>query len=454
MTISDGRLILIREYQKPVNSGRGAARGRGIAGPFVVVLLLVATIGAVGTVGVLGGVSGDSGVGAATADPGTAPAPTLSVDVARNDSTLVYRATVNTSAGIDRLRLDGAFGIYAVTAHRGFVASDGGYLLAEGRESGTLTARIDLSEHRETALGAVGPDGSFQAGDDWAFAPSPRFHLRWVAGDGAVHHLRFDDAGVTVRAPTDVAVGQRFVLIGPHAVHTREVDGRQVRIVVPASAAFDVGAERAFDLFARVQRSVGSGADEPITAFVLPEAVRSGGAASGADVWVRADAGEVTVAHEFAHASLSLDTTERTRWLREAAAEYVAFRVAGPANLSFAERVRHPDVALTAPSTWPDEQVPYREGAAVLAALDEELRAASDGRASVATLLRALSASPDSITHGRLLAAVSDAAGDETATWFDRTVQPSSSVDASRPVASAALASPPSRAALVAVAGR
>lgn len=414
-----------------MTSGRGTARGRGIAGPLAAVLLLIATISAVGTVGVLGGFSDASGfAGATAADRADAPAPTLSVDVSRNDSTLVYRATVNASESVDRLRLDGAFGIYTVTGHPGFVASGGGYLLSDGRESGTLIARIDLSEHRETALGTVGPDGAFQAHDDWAFAPSPRFHLRWItAGADAVHHLRLDDAAVTVRAPTDVAVGQRFVLLGPHAVHTREVAGRQVRFVVPAGTEFDVGVDRSSDLFGRVQRMLGA-VDDPVTAFVLPETVRSGGASSGTDVWLRADAGEVTVAHEFAHASLSLSTTERTRWLREASAEYVAFAVAGPANVSLADRVRHQDVSLVEPSTWPDGQVPYREGAAVLAALDEQMRTASDGQATVATLLRTLSTSPDSITHERLLAAVRDETDDETATWLDRAVQSSAPVDA------------------------
>lgn len=399
-----------------------SALGGRTGGLVVVCTLLLAT--GIGSTMTVGAPSGAFAATDATAESN--PQSPLSVTVHRNGSSLVYRATVQAPAAVQRLRVDGAFGVYAVTDHSGFVASDNGYRLRDGRESGTLTLRLDLSEHRETPLGTVGPNGTFQAREDWAFAPSPRFHLRWrSAGDNAIHHQRLDDSVVDVRGTTDVVVGERFVFLGPHTVHTREVEGREIRIVVPAGTEFGVGSERSFDLFGRVQRTMEADADSTVTTFVLPETVRSGGAASGTDVWVRADAGEVTVAHEFAHASLSLWTTTRTRWLREAMAEYVAYRVAGPENVSFADRVRHPDASLTEPSTWPDEKVPYRKGAAVLAALDGKILSATDGEHSLVTLLQRLSTRREAITHDSFVDAVGRTAGEETASWLTQTAQSS-----------------------------
>ena len=412
--------------------GRGAARGRGIAVALACTLLLATTIGAAGATNELGRLSDAA---ASFGGESAAPAePTLSVDVDRNGSTLVYRATVDGAADVDRLRLDGAFGIYDVTGTDGFVADDGGYRLLDGRDSATLTARIDLSRPRTTPLGTVGPNGPFQAGEGWAFAPSPRFSVRWTGGgaDG-IRRVRFADESVAVDAPTDVAVGERFVFLGPHRVESREVDGREVRVVVPRGVDYRVGVERSFDLFAGVRNATASaearpaetGSTEPgpVTTFVLPGSVRSGGATSGTDVWVRADAGEVTVAHEYAHALLTLPTTQRTGWLREAAAEYVGYRVAGPDDVraTLRDRVRHPDASLANPAAWPDGWVPYRKGAAVLAALDARIRAATGGEASLMTLLDRLSAQRAGhgpLTREAFLSAVRSTAGEETAEWY------------------------------------
>lgn len=411
-----------------------------VTGKRTVVLVAIWTLlfaGAAGSVMSLGGPTGDSLV-PSVVSAGDSPSsgivaatdrPSLSVDVSRENSTLVYRAVVE-AGDASHLRLDGAFGIYAVTGTDGLVADGAGYRLEAGRDRGTLTATIDLAETRETALGTVGPGGPFRVGDGWAFAPSPRFHVRWTAGGDAVRHLRFGeestDSAVTVAADADVALGERFVFLGPHAVHTRTVDGQVLRVVVPARTEFGVGVDRSEQLLGAVQNQTGTRADGAITAFVLPEQVRSGGASSGRDVWVRADAGEVTVAHEFVHASLTLRTTAETRWLREASAEYLAYRVAGQAESveSLGETGRGTDATLADPTTWDSWRVPYEHGAATLAELDDRLRNASDGRVTVGGLFGRLSAASRSVdapslTHELFVQAVRDAGGDGPARWVD-----------------------------------
>jgi hypothetical protein len=156
-----------------------------------------------------------------------------------------------------------------------------------------------------------------------------------------------------------------------------------------------------------------------VTAFVLPREVRAGGAASDTDLWVRADASERTVAHEFAHAAVSLRTTERTRWLGEAAAEYVAYRTVstGEVRETLLERVVQRDAVLADRDTWHSDAVAYRKGAAVLALLDERVRAATDGDHSIRTVLAALSAG-GRVDAATLREAVVGAADEPTATWL------------------------------------
>lgn len=401
-----------------------AARGRSVKLALVWLLVVAGAMGSAMSLGlpaITAPIDGDSS-GALTMDTERAD-PSLAVTVSRVDSTLVYDVTVENADATDSLRLDGAFGIYTVTASEGFVADGGGYLLADGVDRATLTAELDLGEPRETALGQVGPGGSFQAGGDWAFAPSPRFHLQWTARGQPIHHLRFDEGAVDRIAETDLTVGQRFVYLGPHRVETRTLDGQELRIVVPEGVEFRVGVDRSADLLAAVQSETGTQADGAITAFVLPEQVRAGGASSGADVWVRSDVGEVTVAHEFAHASVTLHTTAETQWLREASAEYLAFRVVDGENATestFAARVRHTDATLDDSATWPSRQVPYQSGAWVLASLDARL-AAGDTGLTVGSLLGQLSAESsldDPLTNDRIADAVESSGDEQSARWL------------------------------------
>ena len=404
--------------RRVVVPGTRPALGRRAARALVVLAVVLA--GAAAPVG---------GVGTADLDPtsttagavATPPAETpLSVSVERSGSTVRYRATVTAPENAEHVRLGGAFGLLNVTRSDGFRAVEHGYRLREGRDRGTLVVAVDLDESRSTPLGRVGPDGPFQAGDGWAFAPSPRFGLSWtVNGTTAERRLAAGAAEKGASVPLDadgsVAVGDRFVYLGAHTVDQR--DG--TRLIVPRAASFDVGADRALSLAASTYREAGTDPDGPVTAFVLPREVRAGGAASGTDLWVRADATERTVAHEFAHAAVSLRTTERTRWLGEAAAEYVAYRTVGPADVTgtLLARVVQPDAVLADRDSWGSDAVAYRKGAAVLALLDERVRATSDGERSIRSVLAELSAA-ERVDAETLRAVVVAAADEPTAVWL------------------------------------
>lgn len=358
---------------------------------------------------------------------GSSTDATLGVHVKRVGSVLRYHATVRMPSGADDVRLDGAFGQLTVTAKDGFVPDGSGYRLREGRTNATLTASFDLSEQRSTPLGAVGPDGPFQATEGWAFAPSPRYQLRWTT-DGTVQSTRLRDAQTpggspasVVSADQQVAVGERFVFLGPHSVRTEAVDGQTVRVVVPEAASFRVGTERTLELARTVNAEAGVTPSRPVTAFVLPGAVRANGGASGTDIWVQEDAGELTVAHEFAHAALRLPTTEQTRWLSEAAAEYLAYQASHDERVTakLRERVADADAVLAEQASWESDHVAYRKGAAVLAMLDDRIRTVTDGEESLTAVLAELSSGARTVDAAHLGAAVAGVADADTATWLD-----------------------------------
>ncbi len=359
----------------------------------------------------------------AAAPSSTAPSADLAVTVERDGRTVRFEATVDADHEADSVRLDGAFGVLNVTETDGFESAGDGYRLSEGRERATLVAGVDLGETRSTPLGDIGPDGPFQAGENWAFAPSPRFRLSWEAA-GTTLERRFDagdeapGGNVSVDADAPVAVGDRFVFVGSHRVHVATGDS-PTRLIVPDAAAFTVGADRALELAVGSYRAAGTTPDGAVTAFVLPRAARAGGAASDTDLWIRADASELTLAHEFAHAALALHTNERSRWLGEASAEYVAYRVAGPDDTVgvLTDRVTRPDAVLADRDSWHGDRVAYRKGAAVLALLDERIREVTDGERSVRSVFAALSAS-EYVDPVVLRKAVVDAAGEETAVWL------------------------------------
>jgi hypothetical protein len=363
---------------------------------------------------------------AAEAAAGPTEAPTLTVQVDRTDSTIRYRTIVRAPADADRVRLDGAFGILNVTRADGFVTAGNGYRLADGREQATLTAIIDLDDARDTPLGKVGPDGSFQAGENWAFAPSPRYHVRsWTSGNTTPRSTRLGspdaDTETAVHADAPVAVGERFVFLGPHDVRTRTVEGQRVELIVPEAASFALGADRSFRLAGRTYQEAGATPERPVTAFVLPETVRAGGGASGTDLWLRADASEQTLTHEFAHTALTLPTTAETQWLSEAAAEYLAYQVTHEERVTdtLRRRAGDDDAVLADRTTWESDYVAYRKGAALLALLDERVRTATDGEHSLTDVLTRLSAMDGPIDPAELRKVVTATADESTAAWLD-----------------------------------
>jgi len=144
-----------------------------------------------------------------------------------------------------------------------------------------------------------------------------------------------------------------------------------------------------------------------------------------ADLWVRDGEPAGTAAdvwtHEYVHTRQAYRTDASGRWITEASATYYAALFAldrGDADFeafegTLARGASGPDASavLADPGTW-ERNPDYTKGALVAGEIDRRLRVATDGSASLATVLRDLNAAEGPITNEDVLDAVEAAAAE------------------------------------------
>ncbi|UIO99669.1 hypothetical protein Hbl1158_14260 [Halobaculum sp. CBA1158] len=285
---------------------------------------------------------------------------------------------------------------------------------------------------------SVGDDGGYRFVDTgpWALVSTPTVSVSFrYYGDTQPRVVR----DPTVNGPG--AVGERIAFLGEHEVHEHTAHGQTFRLVVPAAASDSMRVEPAavFDSLASASDSMRVGdRDESVFLVAAPTGVDWGvaGLQTGdADAWVRADepldAARNAWLHEYVHTRQAYRTTPETRWTIEGSATYYAaalalrqdridFRTFADA-LARGERDAYADAVLADPDTWTAD-AQYRKGALVAGDLDRRIRLASDGGATLGTVLRRLNAESDAsdpnaqpISEDRLLDVVADVADDAVA---------------------------------------
>ena len=290
----------------------------------------------------------------------------------------------------------------------------------------SLTYAMDANDTVEEA-GPLGARGSYRFVDagEWALVRTPRTSASWsYTGqyDGQVRLTRenaVDGEGVASRA---------MAFLGPYEEHVREVGGQRYRLIVPAAADLEATPDEVFGVFESASTALQVGArDETVVAVAAPTdgvgwGVR-GLQVGDADLWVRdaEPAGTATDVwtHEYVHTRQAFRTGASGRWITEASATYYAALFAldrGAADFESFERTlargeRDPDASavLADPGTW-ERNPDYTKGALVAGEIDRRLRVATDGSASLATVLRELNAADGPITNGDVLDAVEAAA--------------------------------------------
>jgi len=370
-----------------------------------------------------------SGVGGAS-DAGMVVRYELSpVDAA--DGRVRVSAQFRLSESVSRVAIavpDGA----SVESVTGFDAAEDGYDYRWDRQgNASITYVVDATRFANGGLESISTA-------EWSFLYEDAVDLAtldwWYYGEnpGSSRTLALAD-GVDGWAGDDVAV------TGAVTVAEERRDGHTYRIVRPDRADSARPTDEVVDLLASADDSFPVGDRGEVTTVVLPPAaIRSGGLATvrrGPDRELWAHGSTAVFAHELVHVRQTFtladgDDGPSMRWLLEGMAEYqaavVEMRAGRLPEDRFHERVTTDagaDATLADRSTWPSANVPYDKGERVVAALDAEIRRATDGERSIVDVWRLLNAHDGTVSYADFVAAVEAVAGTEMEGWLDRYVR-------------------------------
>jgi PGF-CTERM protein len=313
------------------------------------------------------------------------------------------------------------------TALEGFEATDEPrtYRWDERTAEPTIEARYPVNRSTPNGLAAVDTG-------EWTMISSPNERST---------SLRFSkpkDTNVSVTRKTTVAgegfAGETMVYLGPHEHRTADDD--TIDIVVSDAAA--VGPDERETTLQTIERGLERstagldvGADQQLTLFVIGEPLRAGGLAIGSDFWVheRTLPPDLTLWHEFVHTQQRYDVTASSEWTIEGGADYYASLLAleqGEIQYrEFQQRLArgadYDGVTLADPDTWEGTRANYQLGALVLAALDQEIRTASDS--SFEDVLRAMNGRDGQVNGQEFEQIVTDVAGTNLSEFVDEYVR-------------------------------
>lgn len=232
------------------------------------------------------------------------------------------------------------------------------------------------------------------ADSDWAIVKGSTLPSALAAVDGNY------SAGVVRFGP--------WALVGRTRTATVPIDGTVLTVVVPAGREVDPRRKAGFLYEFLSPYSLAPGeSDRPVTLVSVPRALPSKGLLYHDDrgyVTQRAfwdgDVESVWI-HEFVHARQNARLEPGMQWFTEASAEYLSYRVMEEQYEEVSEadvRDRFESIPtyvgteLADPSTWRDTDADYLQGAYLLYAIDNEIRAGSDGEHTLVDVFRAMNA--------------------------------------------------------------
>lgn len=231
-------------------------------------------------------------------------------------------------------------------------------------------------------------------------------------------------------------VGPGYAYLGPYETETRTVDGERIRLVVPRAAEMEASPDAVADALAGASADLRVGArNEQLTVFVAPEPIDAAGRLSRAevdgkqDMYVGADQPLDTADnawfHEYVHSRQSYDAGPGMQWFDDASAEYyaalLAYRSGHISEDAFFEYVRTDegrDAVLTESESVEDD-ASYFKGMRVLAALDAEVRNASNDRSTLQDVFAGMNAHDGTVDDETFATLVEEAAGEPRDEWLD-----------------------------------
>ena len=299
-----------------------------------------------------------------------------------------------------------------VVATGGFTRTADGSVEWDGNSNpATVTYRIDATVR--SAADQPGAEGTYRFADtaNWSLVqiPSVGDISGRIVGDEPeiVRETRINGAGVA---------GDRIAFLGDYEQRTRTAHGQTFRLVVPAAATLESEPREIFESVTTASDRLRIGdRDDRVVMIAAPTgeiewAVR-GIQTGDSDFWVRADEPLDTPAnnwvHEYVHTRQDYSAAADARWITEATATYYAALLTLEADRIEFDRFQRflaqgaadpqASAVMTDPDTWTNF-ANYRKGALIAGDLDRRIRLATDGAASLDTLMRAINSHEGELT--------------------------------------------------------
>ncbi|WP_152039674.1 hypothetical protein [Salinigranum salinum] len=319
------------------------------------------------------------------------------------------------------------------------VETDGYERTGDDGETAWIWDRSDADTDRPTVSYVVNvdrtDDGTREAAStgEWAL-------FNWRTADVEWRYERVDDTPEPVvvergHAAGEGVVGPGYAYLGPSETYSRTVDGETIRLVVPQATEMAESPRAVLAALATASDDLRVGArNERLTVFVAPDPIDASGRLSRAevdgrqDVYVAADEPLDTPDnawfHEYVHSRQSYETAPGMAWFDDASAEYyaawLAYEGGHVSREAFYDHVRTDEErdAVLAETESVDDDASYFKGMRVLAALDAEIREASDGDRTLRAVVAAMNAHDREVDRTAFASFVADAAGDPHDEWL------------------------------------
>lgn len=347
--------------------------------------------------------------------------PTLDVTVSRGESQRTIRVDFDTTAlrnslDTERFRVATTGTDVRVRDATGFRRDDSQYRW-RGTSNASLTYTFEESNTTSTVL-----DGGaqFSAGDNWTLAPLPA-----VSYASVNYTIRPD--GVTPASGFRTSV----VYVGNLSTVDTQIGCQNVTVHYPPNVNRSTAAAVA-DSYNVTSHEFPLGTRyEAVSTLVTPWDMGVGGYTIGNFVTVnpRGNVGVETIAvHEYIHTRQRNRYAPEMRWLTEAIPSYYMFnlryRAGETSRTEYALQLHGFDDQAQWNQPFETETTPnhYFRGAVTLAALDWEIRAATNGTHSLLDVVARMNDMEGPITRSQFEMALSSVAGESLDGWVTRHV--------------------------------
>ncbi|RJX49942.1 hypothetical protein DP106_07480 [Halonotius pteroides] len=320
-----------------------------------------------------------------------------------------------------------------VVATSGFTrTADGDVAWDSNSNPATVTYRIDATVR--SGADQPGAEGSYR------FADTANWSLVQIPSVGDISGRIVGDDPEIVRKTTVAGpgvAGDRIAFLGPSEQRTQTAHGQRFTLVVPEAADLKAEPREIFESVTAASDRLRVGArDDEVLMIAAPTgdiewAVR-GIQTGDSDFWVRADEPLDTPAnnwvHEYVHTRQDYSAAADARWITEATATYYAALLTLEADrvefdrfqrfLAQGEDEPQASAVMTDPDTW-ENFANYRKGSLVAGDLDRRIRVATDGEASLDTVIRAINSHEGELTARDVSGYIDRIAGEGVASETD-----------------------------------